>query len=38
MKDIIKNLRAFLKAARLAVTMAKVENPTARGMAGVTQT
>lgn len=35
MKDIIKNLRAFLDAARLAVSMAKIENPTARGMAGV---
>ena len=35
MKDIIKNLRSFLEAARLAVSMAKIENPTARGMAGV---
>lgn len=35
MNDTIKNLRAFLEAARLAVSMAKIENPTARGMAGV---
>jgi len=34
-KDTIKNLRAFLDSARIAVSMAKIENPTARGMAGV---
>lgn len=31
----IKNLRAFLAAARHAVRMAKVDNPDARGMAGI---
>lgn len=35
MNDIINRLQAFLDSARIAVSMAKIENPTARGMAGI---
>lgn len=35
MNSIIERLQAFLTAARVAVTEAKVDNPTARGMAGI---
>ena len=31
----IERLRAFLDAARVAVELAKIDNPTARGIAGI---